>query len=327
MPKKSVTSRDIRKEVSRTFDLTIPMLDPNKLVEVENQYLLMRFGDTIEDSYLTLSVKKEMMFRFLKIIEKESDKDLDKLLRELTKAKVDDHDSVLVNNFRVVYDTYRGLEDKVKEISYIYLEEMGEGMLHFQSEDKNKARMEIHTFDDLNDYCYFVAGTVGLYITDLVYIKDGIKLKREQAESFGRYLQKINIIKDFYKDLNEGRLFWPTVLFEAVSPLDIIGDVVDPDLKEKRLEILGKMIDSADQERKQTFEYIISISEKITGYRKFCQVNAIMGAETLDKIRDNEAVFKEGSVKISHEQVKTIVSLSENGYYTNKWLKEKYCQK
>ena len=52
MEKAEHTSGQLLNMVSRSFALVIPMLEQNKVKEVENCYLLARFIDTIEDSSL-----------------------------------------------------------------------------------------------------------------------------------------------------------------------------------------------------------------------------------------------------------------------------------
>ncbi len=291
----AVTSRDILNTVSRSFALVIPMLDDNKMAEVENQYLLARMLDTIEDSSLEYAAKEQAMEELFSLLESGSGS-IDSLVSTLAPATIDNHDLLLVNNFGMVYDTYRRLDDDIKELAAENLVEMGMGMLEFLRGD---GQYKINTFDDLDRYCYYVAGTVGIYLTGLAFLKDEVMLSNEQAKSFGRYLQKVNIIKDVHKDTLEGRYFWPSELFNGRS-------------KRPGLEHLSRMIASADKEHDSTFGYIASIPKDIMpGYRRFCKVAAMMGAETLKLMKDNPDVF-DGNVKISREQLAGILSESND---------------
>jgi farnesyl-diphosphate farnesyltransferase len=71
---------------------------------------------------------------------------------------------------------------------------------------------------DFDQYCYTVAGTVGIFLTQLFWDEQGFEAKRtlpemeKLGESFGKALQIVNITKDFHGDWQEGRCFWPRVL-------------------------------------------------------------------------------------------------------------------
>ncbi|MCP4633495.1 MAG: squalene/phytoene synthase family protein, partial [candidate division Zixibacteria bacterium] len=204
------------------------MLDKNKMIEVENQYLLLRFMDTIEDSKNhSIEFKKVLMKRFFELLKSETNEGYEELVREVRNDTINEHDKVLVDNFGPVLKRFKSFDNDVKEISLECLIEMGEGMLLFQERRRTvfgNLNQYCQSFYDLNKYCDYVAGTVGRYLTKLVQIKDGIELDIKQALNFGRYLQKVNIIKDFMQDLEEFRCFWPTELNPDLNPMRLIKD-------------------------------------------------------------------------------------------------------
>lgn len=71
---------------------------------------------------------------------------------------------------------------------------------------------------DFDQYCYTVAGTVGIFLTQLFWDEQAFEAKRtlpemeKLGESFGKALQIVNITKDFHGDWQEGRCFWPRIL-------------------------------------------------------------------------------------------------------------------
>ncbi|MFC1522865.1 squalene/phytoene synthase family protein [Elusimicrobiota bacterium] len=311
MKASSVTSRELLGHVSRSFALVIPMLEPNKVAQVENQYLLARFMDTIEDSNHSIEDKEKLISEFFLLLMSENT-DMRALLDKTREKTINDHDKVLIDNFGTVLRTFMSFDDAVKNVSVYWLREMNNGMIFYQ-------KKPIETFEDLDQYCFYVAGTVGRYLTALIKLKDNIALDESQAESFGRYLQKVNIIKDFRSDQKEGRNFWPTILYGGSAARDLLNDP-DP---ARRLSVLKSMIDNAMTEHKATFDYIISIPNELKGFRQFCQIAAIMGTESLRKMRDNDKVFHlEGGVKISKLKLFEILSRSKLGKYDNKVLKK-----
>lgn len=320
-----VTSTFILNKVSRSFARSIPMLDKNKMEEVENQYLLLRFMDTIEDSRShSLEYKKSLMNLFFDLLGSpgnEGAKDLISKVREIT---IDAHDRILVDNFEDVLSKFKSFDESVRKISMECLKEMGEGMLLFQEKKKSLIgglNQYCQTFHDLDKYCDYVAGTVGRYLTRLVEIKDGISLDIKKAFNFGRFLQKVNIIKDFLKDLDELRYYWPTELSPDLNPMRLI---TDPNAHGHRRKMLEEMIAEAMKEFKPTFDYILSIPRKrrLRGYLGFCLMAAIMATETLRKMKNNEAIFHDrGGVKISKFQFYKIYIFSRFGLYSDRWLR------
>ena len=63
------------------------------------------------------------------------------------------------------------------------------------------------TFEDLYAYCYRVASTVGLVCIE-IYGYDNIKAK-EYAESWGVFMQLVNILRDVKEDAERNRIYLP----------------------------------------------------------------------------------------------------------------------
>lgn len=63
------------------------------------------------------------------------------------------------------------------------------------------------TFDDLYDYCYKVAGTVGIMLCHLFDVKD--ENAHEYAEKLGVAMQITNILRDVKEDTILGRIYFP----------------------------------------------------------------------------------------------------------------------
>jgi len=310
------TSRDLLQIVSRSFALCIPSLENNKIKEVENMYLLSRVVDTIEDSTLSVERKKTLMKDFF--ITLHNEENLDEFLHGLREGTVDEHDKILSvkANYKLILDTFHSLDESVQETSISLLKEMSSGMLKYLEN-------EIKDFEDLDDYCYYVAGTVGLYLTELIKIKDGIQLNRKQTVNLGRYLQKVNVIKNFHKDQQEGRNFWPTSLFNGYDRKAIC----DGKNKKEALLILEKMVKNAMKDSIGAFEYIASIDYSLSGYRKFTLLCTLMATENLRLIHNNPEIFiNPKGVKIPRERMLEIFDMVEEASHSNEILR-KYQQR
>lgn len=307
-----ITTKYLLDLVSRSFALAIPLLDKNKKIKVEVQYLLARIIDTIEDSMHEVKDKETLITGFINILKTANTENLENFKKVAISKTVNENDKILIENLDIVLKAFFNFPIEIKNMSISYLKEMGYGMIYYQDHI-------ITSFDDLNDYCYYVAGTVGLYLTELTRLSDGLNLDKEKAKKLGIFLQKINIIKDAKMDYNEKRVFWPSSLFDNENPAPYFEDIAYMD---KSLEILNKMIENATNEFKSSIEYIMSIEKKAQGYRRFCLVSVLMGYETLKLIKNNYDLFTGKALKISKKMTVEIVSKVKSDFYTNKKLED-----
>ena len=95
------------------------------------------------------------------------------------------------------------LKDTVEKfrIPRSLLDDMISGM----EDDLHRDRFE--TFEDLYEYCYKVASTVGLVCIE-IYGYTGPEAK-DEAEAWGVYMQLINILRDVLEDSARGRIYLP----------------------------------------------------------------------------------------------------------------------
>ncbi|MEM4260159.1 MAG: squalene/phytoene synthase family protein [Candidatus Woesearchaeota archaeon] len=313
-------------QVSRSFAKAIPIIDQNKRTIVSTMYLLCRTLDTIEDSKLRDTQKQELCKRFVYNLSSGCLLTEKNITETVTPTIIDEHDKIIFkdNNLSKLNYIFQSFDQDTKKISLESINKMQEGMIKFLSRKKNYNNVNYYceTFLDLDNYCYSVAGTVGEFLTDLVRIKDHIRLDREKALIFGRYLQKVNIIKDFSKDFSEGRCYWPFYF-------DLKNKIVEKNKPENNINslCLEQMICSALNEFIPTFEYLLSIPNKIKGYRAFCRMSALMATETLKKLKNNTDVFDpKKEIKILKKQFINIYWTSRLHLYSLKEI-EKYAEK
>lgn len=72
------------------------------------------------------------------------------------------------------------------------------------------------TQEDLMEYCYYVAGTVGLMILPILATKNHSFL-RETAINLGKAMQLTNILRDIGQDYDNGRVYLPTELMDKYN--------------------------------------------------------------------------------------------------------------
>ena len=86
------------------------------------------------------------------------------------------------------------------------------------------------TFDRLREYCYRVAGTVGLTCLHVFGFTD--PRAPDRAESLGIAFQLTNILRDVRRDLEMGRVYLPQEDLDrfGLRPEELVGEAITPDL-------------------------------------------------------------------------------------------------
>ncbi len=198
-------------KTSRTFAVSIPLLEDPRQTEIGIAYLLFRIVDTVEDSYKT-PIHVRISY-------------LDKIVTDLLSNR---NESINFNDLEVENPYYLELlkkytfiksvlfqiDIKVREIIIEHIIRTALGMKRILLLSKNN-RIVVSSIDDLLDYCYIVAGIVGEMLTK-IFLLDKKSKNREEllslAPLFGRALQLVNILKDSLVDKAEGRVFLPETL-------------------------------------------------------------------------------------------------------------------
>ena len=92
---------------------------------------------------------------------------------------------------------------------------MANGMGQFQLRAEKQG---LQSLDELDQYCYYVAGVVGQMLTRLFCLHSAAVAKNHDALmalaiSFGQGLQMTNILKDVWEDYQLGACWLPRQLF------------------------------------------------------------------------------------------------------------------
>jgi len=300
--------RSILQTVSRSFALTIPMVEHNILVPIMVGYLEARILDSFEDEVgrkeTTMEQRMQAMDTIMEIIDNPESETAQEKIKHISGMAGDyisnPHYQKLVENFESVVRVHRTFDQATKDSMSFWLNEMNFGMKKF-------LELSIRNFEDLDEYCYYVAGTPSGFLTELI-INNSDDLTPEQEATlkrterdFGLFLQKVNIIRDFREDIQRNeKIFWPDCLFE---PHGLVPrDMLDEDNRQVAMEALAAMLTNASQHIQPVKDYLNAIPEQYKGFRKGAAVNFQMGVSTLKAMTENDKVFfSDKPVKIDHE--------------------------
>jgi farnesyl-diphosphate farnesyltransferase len=217
--------------VSRTFALTIPVLDGPLRDQVAVAYLLCRIADTIEDAEeIPGRMRRELFEMLLDLLGQERTPALETRFRKTWCGQVDAFHQELMERSDEVFDAYSRLPDPVQDAIAACLREMVPGMVAFLEHRplQNGHHRPCRTIEELEAYCHVVAGTVGILLTRLFSGELGVAwatpMRYEEGRRFGLGLQITNVLKDADRDHCRGVSYLPddpaALIPIAVSHLD-----------------------------------------------------------------------------------------------------------
>lgn len=184
----------VLKETSRTFYIPITLLKRPLKLTVGSAYLCMRAIDEIEDhEEIEAGVKVQLLKETEKLLTATGAFDTEAYERLVAPYEAELPEVTLrLSDWLDVCP--EGIVRKVRESTA----EMSGGMADWVEKD-----WVIHTKADLDDYTYYVAGLVGVMLSDIWNWYDGTKTDRELAIGFGRGLQAVNILRNQHEDYAE----------------------------------------------------------------------------------------------------------------------------
>ena len=221
LEKAYIYQHSILPHVSRTFALTIPQLPPQLQTIVGHAYLLCRLLDTIEDEPdLSIELKNQYEDEFVEVITGLRDaRTFCEALKPLLSTQTLAAERELMDQLPLLLEVNHALSPHQRTIILNCLKVMARGMQQFQC---NRGLNGIATRQELDRYCYCVAGVVGEMLTDL-FIDFAPELADQRTTllrlsiSFGQGLQLTNILKDQWEDRQRGICCLPRDLFAENS--------------------------------------------------------------------------------------------------------------
>ncbi|HET57708.1 MAG TPA: squalene/phytoene synthase, partial [Deltaproteobacteria bacterium] len=184
---------------------------------------------------------------------------------------------------------------------------------------------------ELERYCYYVAGTVGLMITSLFFggSTTGRRVSEKLFErlnarsvAFGLGLQMTNIAKDFQGDRERGWCYVPRSFF-----LDAGIDPRNGFAEDDRAagSVLGRLVGAAMENLDEAIRYVLDIPRRFVRYRLFCLWPLLMAVETLALVERSGGRLPAGApVKIGRNDVRRIIRNSSCAVFSNYLVKMLY---
>jgi|TARA_B100001094_G_scaffold203161_1_gene197094 farnesyl-diphosphate farnesyltransferase len=179
------------------------------------------------------------------------------------------------------------------------------------SNNKSEVIQSLQRYEEMDDYAYRVAGSVGEFWTEicLEHAFDASPEMKEDMMStgvrFGKALQLINILRDIPEDLEIGRCYIPTDDLEKIglSPNDLLSsesiDIFRP--------LLDEYIEKAEEHLDEAVRYIGLLPHNQYRLRGACMIPVIIGKRTLNLLREQNVLDGKNRVKITRKEIKEIM--------------------
>lgn len=190
---------NVLKATSRTFFIPITFLEKDMKTTVATAYLCMRAIDEIEDHEdITVEEKARMLTKTAELLSVQPF-DNAAYLKEIDAYKM-----ILPEVTLRLNDWLSLCPDAIRERVAASTGEMAGGMAKWALKG-----WVCHTKEDLDDYTYYVAGLVGVMLSDIWKTFANIDTDRDLAIGYGRGLQAVNILRNQEEDAERGVSFVP----------------------------------------------------------------------------------------------------------------------
>jgi len=201
---------------SRTFAAAIPLLDGPLREEITVAYLLFRIADTFEDAAAWDAERRaDALSVFAQMLRSGRGGPLS------APPGFDAAHGALFAAAGEIFARMARFPAAHAEAIRGHVVRTAEGMREFLLASGDGG-VELATLEELERYCYVVAGIVGEMLTDLFVLAAPTLAARRgeldaDAAAFGEALQLVNILKDREDDAGEGRRFLPRAV-----PIDAV---------------------------------------------------------------------------------------------------------
>jgi len=306
------------RDVSRTFALTVDLLEEPVSSWVCTGYLLCRIADTIEDDpSIPPRRRAAILETYAAALDPEADVDVEAFTNAVEPARPDDPgaDWAVVERADRAVNVFESFDPAVQDAMRSVVREMATGMAEFLRRHADSGGLRLETVEELEEYCWYVAGTVGELFTNLL----GCHTTEpdpdpEDARSFALLLQLVNIAKDVRADREtENNVYLPGewLAAEGVSH----AAVGDPDSTAAVTRVVERVVDHAADHAAGARRYLATLPENEVGLLRSMGLPYLLALGTIRELRGRatEAVTHTDAVKLDRDEVEALYAEAEDG--------------
>ncbi len=322
---------EILKGVSRSFYLTLRVVPGRVREPLGLGYLFCRAADTIADTDLLPPAER---LKYLNLFREQFKKEafspeaVAELRDRLVPSQGNPAERVLLSRLEDCFRIFETLtpedRERMRDLVGTLTNGMEMDLTVFPPERSGKVKA-LSAEQDLDRYCYYVAGVVGEYWTRMIMahfpsLRDWEAGRmRALGMRFGKGLQMTNILKDLGRDLSRGRCYIPKTLLDAHG---LRAEDLTPKLEPDRLKaLLAPLIKTTLDHLEEGWAYIMAIPRREIRLRLACLWPHLFAVRTLSEIQAAPRLLDpQASVKISRAAVYSTLLLTTAISYSNTFL-------
>ena len=308
---------DLLERVSRTFALSNRMLPRRFRTPMTVAYLLFRVSDYLEDNpILGRGEKARLLHCWEQVLAGDlSSRHLEGALEPLPWS---DSEAEVAHRFDQILGKLNDLRPDVGDAIRHHARETTIGMELWQRKGPR-----VRTEAELDEYMHYVAGIVGLMITEVFStISISVKARRRRllplAREYGLGLQTVNIIRGVRKDWERGWIFVPEEYCReaGISPQQLFS-------RRKTVEalsVVNRLVEKAECHLRAGLRYVMGLPRSLYRVRVAAMWPLMFAARTLAVSRANPQVLY-GESKMGRRDVMSIVRHTTAMGWSNAWVR------
>jgi len=340
-----VRLRQLLKQVSRSFFLTLAVLPASLRGPVSLVYLLARAADTIADTRI---IPRTDRLRYLDLFRAELDSPAASRLSEMAGALTGlsaplrsgaqagpqriPAERDLLARLPECFGLFAALPEddraRIRSLLLALTHGMQEDLRTFPGES-HESLAALESRADLERYTYYAAGCVGEFWTDMTMAHcpalrhwDATAMRR-RGMHYGQGLQMTNVLRDLAHDFQMGRCYLPR---QDLTRLGLApNDLLDPGAVDRLRPLLNELLRLALDHYAEGATYLLAIPRTEVRLRLACAWPLLIGLRTLDLVQRSRNLLDPGvTVKISRSAVYAIMACSTLLTWSNGGLERYY---
>jgi len=296
-------------DVSRTFALTIAELDEPMSRDICVGYLLCRIADTIEDaSHVPPDRQRALLRCYSRVLDPDDETTVATFEERVAEWIPEDPDAdwVVVAETARIVATFESLDPASRRAIRPPVRELVSGMAMFVDRYADDGGLRLRTFEELEEYCWYAAGTVGTLVTGLLSRNAEPSVREtlhNNARSFALLLQLVNVAKDVAVDYEEeNNVYLPREFLED-QELDT-DDIKDPKKSEAFAPVIRRLVGRAEGYVDGAQRWLEAMPEIRGNTLSAWAIPFLLAVGTIRELEERpEDVLTEGDVKVSRAEV------------------------
>jgi farnesyl-diphosphate farnesyltransferase len=310
---------DAVEDVSRTFALTVAELGEPMSRDICVGYLLCRVADTVEDAgHIPPGEKHALLQCYDRALDPEAETTVAAFRERVAEWIPEDPDddwTVVAESPRIVR-TFEALDSASGRAIRPPVRELVSGMAMFVDRYADDGGLRLRTLEELEEYCWYAAGTVGTLVTGLVSRNVDPSVREtlhNNARSFALLLQLVNVAKDVAVDYEEeNNVYLPREVLED-HELDT-EDITDPAKGEAFGPAIRRIVDRAEGYLDGAQRWLEAMPEIRGNTLSAWAIPFLLAVGTIRELQERPAdVIREGDVKVSRSEVYAVMNSFGSG--------------